>query len=49
MAEDHACATCEFRATAEARPRSLLGILWRIHTWFCPGWRGYQKSLRETS
>jgi len=29
----------------EKNPRSLLGRIWRWHTGFCPGWRGYLKSL----
>jgi hypothetical protein len=49
VAEEHACANCDLRAKAEARPRSLIGILWRVHSWFCPGWRSYQKSLGNVS
>jgi hypothetical protein len=41
------CATCGFRAKYDARPKSLLGRLWRWHASFCPGWRSYVKSLPE--
>lgn len=40
------CATCEFRARAEKNPKSFLAWLWRFHTKFCPGWRGYVKELQ---
>ena len=41
----HRCETCPLRRKAEAKPRSLIGILWRLHTYVCPGWRAYQRSL----
>lgn len=41
----HNCEKCAFRARAEAKPNSFLARLWRWHTGWCPGWRGYQKSL----
>ena len=41
------CATCRFRAIYERKPRSILGRLWRWHIKFCPGWKGYMKSLSE--
>jgi hypothetical protein len=43
----HPCETCALRRKAEEKPRSLLGILWRLHTKICPGWKAYQRSLRE--
>lgn len=42
----HKCADCSFRKKAEERPRSFLGILWKLHTNVCPGWKAYQRSLR---
>ncbi len=41
------CTTCKFRGIYERKPRSILGRLWRWHTKFCPGWKGYMKSLSE--
>ena len=44
------CEECPIRKKAEARPRSLIGIVWKLHTYICPGWKAYQRSLaRETS
>jgi hypothetical protein len=39
------CEVCKLRRKAEARPRSPLGILWKLHTYVCPGWKAYQRSL----
>jgi hypothetical protein len=39
------CETCFMRKHYEKNPRSLLGRIWRWHTGFCPGWRGYLKGL----
>jgi hypothetical protein len=44
---DSGCADCSFRAKYDSKPRSFLGRLWRWHANFCPGWRGYVKSLPE--
>jgi hypothetical protein len=41
------CATCSFRAKYDAKPKSFLGRLWRWHANFCPGWKGYMKSLPD--
>lgn len=43
--EEFSCATCALRRRAEASPRSFVGILWRLHTRICPGWKAYQRSL----
>ncbi len=43
--QKHRCETCPFRKKAEARPRSLIGIVWKLHTYVCPGWKAYQRSL----
>lgn len=39
------CESCAFRAKYDRNPNSLLGRLWRWHTSWCPGWRGYMRSL----
>ena len=44
---DKPCATCKMRQRYEDNPRSLLGRLWRWHTRWCPGWKGYVGSLSE--
>jgi len=41
------CENCAIRKKAEANPRSLIGIIWRLHTHICPGWKAYQRSLAE--
>ena len=41
------CATCSFRAKYDQKPRAILGRLWRWHTNFCPGWKGYMASLPD--
>ena len=46
MAES-GCATCSFRAKNDAKPKSILGRLWRWHANFCPGWKSYMKSLPD--
>jgi hypothetical protein len=39
------CAACPWRAKYDAKPKSLLGRLWRWHANFCPGWRSYMTQL----
>ena len=39
------CENCAFRAKYDNNPMSLLGRLWRFHANWCPGWKGYMKSL----
>lgn len=41
------CANCKFRAKYDKDPKSLLGRFWRWHINFCPGWKGYMKSLSD--
>jgi hypothetical protein len=41
------CETCRLRATYDRDPRSVLGRLWKWHTRWCPGWKGYIKSLKD--
>lgn len=41
------CETCPGRKKAEENPRSILGRLWKFHTRFCPGWKSYQRWLKE--
>jgi hypothetical protein len=44
-ANEHPCASCPIRRKAEANPRAFLARLWRWHTTWCPGWKGYQAAL----
>lgn len=46
MAESK-CEHCPMRAKYDAKPKSLIGRFWRWHINFCPGWKGYMKSLDE--
>ncbi len=39
------CKNCSLRAKYERDSRSLAGRFWRWHINFCPGWKGYFKSL----
>ena len=39
------CEDCGLRKRAEAKPKSLVGRLWRWHTKICPGWKAYQRHL----
>jgi hypothetical protein len=41
------CVECSMRKKAEANPKSLMSRIWRWHTTWCPGWKAYQKSLKE--
>lgn len=46
MAES-GCSKCFLRARYDAKPRSLLGRLWRWHITWCPGWKAYMESLSD--
>lgn len=41
------CVDCALRKKAEEKPRSFLAILWKLHTYVCPGWRSYQRYLAK--
>ena len=41
------CESCAFRARYDRNRKSILGRLWRWHASWCPGWRGYMRSLPE--
>lgn len=43
----HNCENCRWRRKAEANPEGLLSRLWRWHTTWCPGWKAYQRSLKQ--
>lgn len=43
----HNCDDCKFRAKHDRNPSSLMGRLWRWHTNWCPGWKGYMNSLED--
>jgi len=46
MAESN-CANCKMRAKYDEKPKSFGGRFWRWHINWCPGWKGYMKSLTE--
>ena len=46
MAESN-CSNCTLRAKYDEKPKSFAGRFWRWHINWCPGWKGYMKSLRE--
>jgi len=35
------CSNCSFRAKYDNNPKSFVGLIWRWHTKYCPGWRKY--------
>ncbi len=41
------CAHCKWREKYDRNPRSVLGRIWRWHTGWCPGWKGYINSLPD--
>jgi hypothetical protein len=45
----HKCADCAMRKKAEANPGTLRARLWRWHTGWCPGWKAYQRSLKDAT
>jgi hypothetical protein len=46
MAESN-CESCRLRAKYDKNPRSILGRIWRWHAGWCPGWKGYMRSLPD--
>jgi hypothetical protein len=44
---DHNCEKCALRKKYDKHPSSLLGRFWKFHIKFCPGWKGYLKSVSE--
>ncbi|WP_321367984.1 hypothetical protein [uncultured Draconibacterium sp.] len=46
MAESN-CAECKLRARYDEKPKSFAGRFWRWHINWCPGWKGYMKSLDD--
>ena len=44
---EHRCEDCALRRKAEAKPKSFIGIFWKLHTYVCPGWKAYQRSLAQ--
>lgn len=43
----HNCENCLIRVEYDQAPKSLIGRFWRWHINFCPGWKGYIRSLDE--
>jgi len=33
---------------AEANPQALMSRIWKWHTNWCPGWKAYQRELKES-
>jgi hypothetical protein len=44
MAEAN-CENCKMRAKYDEKPKSFAGRFWRWHINWCPGWKGYMKTL----
>lgn len=42
------CDDCKLRKKHDESPKSFVGKFWRWHINYCPGWKGYMKSLDET-
>ena len=42
------CENCKLRKKYDDKPKSFVGKFWRWHINFCPGWKGYMKSLDDT-
>lgn len=41
------CENCILRAKYDSKPKSLLGLFWRWHINWCPGWKSYMTSLSD--
>lgn len=46
--KNYPCKNCKLRAKYDKTPESFIGKFWRWHINFCPGWKGYMKSLDES-
>ena len=44
---EHNCENCKMRASYDKKPKSLKGRFWRWHINWCPGWKGYLKSVTD--
>ncbi len=44
----HNCENCAIRAQYDKNTKSLIGRFWRWHINFCPGWKGYLRSLDDS-
>lgn len=42
---DSRCEECKIRRYADRKPNSFIGMLWRWHIKWCPGWKAYQREL----
>ncbi|MBN1345654.1 MAG: hypothetical protein JXQ73_23380 [Phycisphaerae bacterium] len=45
--KSYPCQKCPLHAYADRKPNSIIARIWRWHTGWCPGWKGYQKALAE--
>lgn len=41
------CNGCKLRARAEANPNSFVAWFWRLHISVCPGWKNYQRAVKQ--
>lgn len=41
------CEKCIMRASYDKNPQSFLGLIWKWHIGWCPGWKSYIKSLPD--
>jgi hypothetical protein len=41
------CENCKLRKKYDEKPNSMVGKIWRWHINFCPGWKGYMKSVDD--
>ena len=41
------CEKCSFRAKYDNNSKSILGRLWKWHISWCPGWKGYMRSIPD--
>jgi hypothetical protein len=45
--KEYPCEQCKMRQKYEQNPKSFVARFWHWHTGFCPGWKGYFRSLNE--
>jgi hypothetical protein len=45
--KEYKCENCAFREHYDKNPGSIRGRIWKWHTGWCPGWKGYLKSLPQ--
>jgi hypothetical protein len=43
------CEQCPLRAYSEKNPKRLISRIWKWHTGWCPGWKGYLRELEGSA